>query len=72
MDFLAKTYNIDKKNIIAFGDEHNDASMIDYAGWGVVMQNGTDKLKSLANDITEYDNEHDGLARYLEDYLKLA
>ena len=72
VDFLAKTYNIDKKNIIAFGDEHNDASMIDYAGWGVVMQNGTDKLKSLANDITEYDNEHDGLARYLEDYLKLA
>ena len=72
VDFLAKTYNIDKKNIIAFGDEHNDASMIDYAGWGVVMQNGTDKLKSLANDITEYDNEHDGLARYLENYLKLA
>ena len=33
---------------------------------------GTDKLKSLANDITEYDNEHDGLARYLENYLKLA
>ena len=72
VDQVANFLSVKPADIIAFGDEHNDASMIDYAGWGVVMQNGTDKLKSLANDITEYDNEHDGLARYLEDYLKLA
>ena len=57
---------------MAFGDEHNDAEMIDYAGWGVVMQNGTDKLKALANDITPLTNKEDGLAHYLEEYLKLA
>ena len=46
--------------------------MIDYAGWGVVMQNGTKQLKALANDITPLTNEQDGLAHYLEEYLKLA
>ena len=70
--FLADTYKIDRKNIIAFGDEHNDAEMIDYAGWGVVMQNGTKQLKALANDITPLTNEQDGLAHYLEEYLQLA
>lgn len=70
--FLAQNFNIDRKNIIAFGDEHNDFEMINYAGWGVVMQNGTEQLKSVANDITKYDNNHDGLAHYLEDYLDLA
>ena len=70
--FLADTFKIDRKNILAFGDEHNDAEMIDYAGWGVVMQNGTDKLKALANDITPLTNKEDGLAHYLEEYLKLA
>ncbi|MFT8408867.1 Cof-type HAD-IIB family hydrolase [Liquorilactobacillus satsumensis] len=70
--YLAQHFNISRKNIIAFGDEHNDAEMIDYAGWGVVMRNGTDQLKQIANDVTPLDNTQDGLANYLEEYLQLA
>ncbi|KRL00073.1 Cof-type HAD-IIB family hydrolase [Liquorilactobacillus capillatus] len=70
--YLADNYKIDRSNIVAFGDEHNDREMIDYAGWGVVMRNGTSALKRIANDITTADNTHDGLATYLENYLKLA
>ncbi|GAJ26117.1 hydrolase [Liquorilactobacillus sucicola DSM 21376 = JCM 15457] len=70
--YLADNYKIDRSNIIAFGDEHNDREMIDYAGWGVVMSNGTADLKGIANDITAKDNTQDGLADYLADYLKLA
>ena len=33
---------------------------------------GTDKIRSLANDVTPLDNVHDGMAYYLEDYLNLA
>ncbi|PWG00877.1 Cof-type HAD-IIB family hydrolase [Levilactobacillus bambusae] len=72
VEFIANQYQIDRQNIIAFGDEHNDTAMIDYAGWGVVMQNGTPQLKSIANDITEATNEEDGVANYLTDYLGLA
>ena len=71
VEFLAKTYKIDRKDIIAFGDEHNDAEMIDYAGLGVVMKNGTDKLKRIADDVTEFDNDHDGVANYLQKALGL-
>ncbi|WP_057829106.1 Cof-type HAD-IIB family hydrolase [Liquorilactobacillus cacaonum] len=69
---LANDFKIDRKNIIAFGDEHNDYEMIDYAGWGVVMKNGTETLKKISNDITNLDNTKDGLAIYLEKYLGLA
>ncbi|MFU1825112.1 HAD hydrolase family protein, partial [Enterococcus faecium] len=58
-------------DIIAFGDEHNDEEMLSYAGWGVAMNNATDKIKSVANDVTEKTNDHDGLADYLENYLDL-
>jgi len=72
VEVLAHHYHVERKNIIAFGDEHNDSAMIDYAGWGVAMQNATPTIKGLANDVTRLDNEHDGLAAYLQDYLELA
>ena len=46
--------------------------MLTYAGWGVAMKNGTEQIRSLANDVTSLDNDHDGMAYYLEDYLDLA
>lgn len=55
----------------AHGDEHNDEEMLSYAGWGVAMNNATDKIKSVANDVTEKTNDQDGLADYLENYLDL-
>ena len=58
-------------NILAFGDEDNDMEMIDYAGHGVVMTNGIPTLKKIANDITEFTNDQDGLAIYLEKYFSL-
>jgi hydroxymethylpyrimidine pyrophosphatase-like HAD family hydrolase len=36
------------------------------------MKNGTDQIKSIADDITKFDNQHDGMADYLENYLQLA
>ncbi|HAT54885.1 MAG TPA: HAD family hydrolase [Lactobacillus sp.] len=71
LEFLAKTYHIDRSDIIAFGDEGNDHAMISYAGWGVAMANGISELKTIAQDVTPLDNDHDGLAHYLQDLLDL-
>ncbi len=71
VDIIARSLGIAQKDVIAFGDEHNDVELLDYAGWGVAMKNGTDQLKSYANDITERTNDEDGLADYLESYLAL-
>lgn len=68
---IADYYGIKRKDIIAFGDEANDYEMIQYAGHGVVMKNGIDKLKDVSDDITTYTNDENGLARYLTEYFKL-
>ena len=49
--------NIDRNNIIAFGDEDNDIEMIEYARHGVAMENGLQELKDVANNITFNNNE---------------
>lgn len=69
---LANYYHIDRQNVIAFGDEHNDKEMIEFAGRGVAMNNATDQLKALADDVTKYNNDQDGMAEYLSKALKLA
>lgn len=50
----------------AFGDEENDIAMLEAAGTGVAMKNANPILKNYANDITQFDNTCDGLARYIE------
>lgn len=71
LSVISDYLKIDSKNIIAFGDEHNDLEMLEYAGWGVAMANGTAQLKSIANDVTDKTNAEDGLADYLENLLAL-
>ena len=46
--------------------------MLDAAGRGVAMHNAIPELKSIANDVTPIDNEHNGLAKYLRDYFKVT
>ncbi|GEL68086.1 Cof-type HAD-IIB family hydrolase [Marinilactibacillus psychrotolerans] len=68
---IASYYNINQKDIIAFGDEENDYEMIQYAGEGIVMKNGNERLKAIANDLTAVTNHENGLAEYLTRYFKL-
>lgn len=68
---LSDYYEIGRNNILAFGDEFNDESMLQYAGLGVAMKNGQPRIKALANDITEYSNDENGLAKYLNHYFNL-
>lgn len=50
-----------REEMIAFGDGHNDASMVKYAGTGVAMENAVQDLKDIADEIT-LSNEEDGIA----------
>lgn len=58
-----------KEEMIAFGDGHNDASMVKYAGIGVAMANAVDDLKAIADEVT-LSNEEDGIAYTLSKYIK--
>jgi Cof subfamily protein (haloacid dehalogenase superfamily) len=59
-----------KEEMIAFGDGHNDASMVKYAGIGIAMANAVDDLKEIADEVT-LSNEEDGIAYTLTEYLKI-
>lgn len=57
-----------KEEMIAFGDGHNDASMVKYAGIGVAMENAVQDLKDIADEVT-LSNEEDGIAVSLYKYM---
>jgi hydroxymethylpyrimidine pyrophosphatase-like HAD family hydrolase len=52
-----------------FGDSNNDLAMFEYAAVKVAMGNGSEKIKALADHITQ-DMFHYGIRNGLE-YLKL-
>ena len=64
-----KDNGISLDNVIAFGDAQNDNSMLEIAGWGVSMLNGSDSTKKIADDVTDFDCDHDGLGLYIQKYL---
>lgn len=65
---LAKYFNIEQKDIIAFGDGDNDIEMLTYAEVGVAMENAIDKLKAVANHVTKT-NKESGVAHYIHEYI---
>lgn len=68
---IADAYGIDLQRIIAFGDESNDSEMLSFAGTGVAMKNAIPKIKNVADDVTPWDNNQDGMARYLQGFFGL-
>ena len=65
---ILKLHHIDLKEIVTFGDADNDYDMTLNAGIGVVMVNGSDKTKSVADYITD-DNDHDDIGNYIEKFI---
>ncbi|MCL1934776.1 MAG: Cof-type HAD-IIB family hydrolase [Defluviitaleaceae bacterium] len=59
--------NIDKSNVMSFGDAHNDRSIIEYAKIGVAMGNAHDDMKAIAQYIT-LSNDEDGIMHALEHF----
>ena len=57
---LSKHYNIDIKDTISFGDAMNDMEILKRAGIGVAMGNAHDKLKEVADMVTD-DIDKDGV-----------
>ena len=51
---------------MAFGDMDNDIGLLREAGWGVCLINGAPATKAVAQAVTEYSVEEDGVGRYLE------
>jgi Cof subfamily protein (haloacid dehalogenase superfamily) len=64
----AATRGVNPADIVAFGDNHNDLSMICSVGLGVAMGNSEDALKAVAGWVTG-DNDSDGIAETIERFV---
>ena len=50
---LAEEYGITIDEVMAIGDQNNDIEMVETAGVGVAMGNGTEEIKACANYVTD-------------------
>jgi Cof subfamily protein (haloacid dehalogenase superfamily) len=65
---LARHFGLQRREIIAIGDNENDLPMIEYAGLGVAMGNAVARVKEKADAVTAT-NEADGVARVVRKYV---
>ncbi|WP_025755378.1 HAD hydrolase family protein [Mycoplasmopsis cricetuli] len=63
---------INVKNAIHVGDSMNDASTKNIVGKLVAMQNASELLKDLADEVILYSYKNAGLAKYLKKFEKIA
>ncbi|QEK11864.1 HAD family phosphatase [Crassaminicella thermophila] len=68
IDHLAKSLKVKKEEIVCFGDNENDISMLTYAGLGIAMGNAEDFVKERADYITDT-NDEDGVANALRKFV---
>ena len=65
---IARQHGIAQEETMAIGDNHNDLTMLRYAGLGVVMANAEDELKQMGFEQTT-SNEEDGVAEAIEKFI---
>jgi len=65
---LAKILNIQKEEIMSCGDADNDRELLESAGLAVVMENGLDSMKAIADYIT-VSNQENGVAKAMEKFV---
>ena len=56
------------KDVMAIGDNMNDVSMLERAGYPVAMENAIPEVKECAKDITDT-NEHSGVGKAINKML---
>ncbi|MDH2998125.1 HAD family hydrolase [Pasteurellaceae bacterium LFhippo2] len=65
---LLKLEGIDPQNVIAFGDNFNDISMLEFVGMGIAMGESEEKVQLSAKRTIGSNNE-DSIAKALEELL---
>lgn len=69
MLWLADILGIPAEESMGFGDGGNDLAFMKYAGVGVAMKNGREDVKEMADTVTEYTNDEDGIAIFIENHV---
>jgi Cof subfamily protein (haloacid dehalogenase superfamily) len=68
LQWVMESLGLERDQVIAFGDSHNDIELLRMAGTGVAMGNADAEVRA-ASDLVAPPNTEDGVARVLEDRL---
>jgi len=66
IEALARSYNIEISDVVAFGDAPNDIPMLEKVGLGIAMKNADPEVKTAAHRISCCTNDENGIAREWE------
>jgi Cof subfamily protein (haloacid dehalogenase superfamily) len=68
LEFLSEHLGFARERTVAFGDGENDIELVDWAGYGVAVENAHDRVKEVA-DLVCPGADEEGVAQVLEAYL---
>jgi Cof subfamily protein (haloacid dehalogenase superfamily) len=68
LDFLSEPLGFTREQTVAFGDGENDIELVDWAGYGVAVENAHERVKEVA-DLVCPSVDDEGVAQVLEAYL---
>jgi len=67
LKYLEEVMDVDKKDVVVFGDNLNDLGMFEWAGKSIAVKNALDEVKKKADIILPYTNDEDAVAKYLKE-----
>lgn len=67
---LQERYGIASDQIMTFGDNENDLKMLQMTPYGFAMQNATAQFKQQVNNVTQADNNHDGVLATIQQMIE--
>ncbi len=65
---LCGRWGVERHEVVAFGDNHNDAAMLAWAGLGVAMGNAAPSARAVADQVIGTNADH-AVARWIEQLL---
>jgi hypothetical protein len=68
LQFLADRLGFTPAETVAFGDGENDVELVEWAGYGVAVENAHERVKAVADWVCP-SAEQEGVAQVLEAYL---
>jgi Cof subfamily protein (haloacid dehalogenase superfamily) len=69
LEKIAARLGVKREEVLAMGDSMNDAAMLEWAGKGVAMLNGDERVKKIADAVSDKTNDDDGVADIIEKLL---
>jgi Cof subfamily protein (haloacid dehalogenase superfamily) len=66
MKQMLKRFDLSEDEVMAIGDSDNDIPMLQFVRYAVAMKNAPDRIKEMADDVTDFTCDEDGVYHYLK------